>query len=98
MKTESIFEQFANISKAHAYDIVAQQRNELMDENAKLKSENETLKIELKAANSLLSAYKAFVNDTRPTNAVSAALPVPKESENDLKDIPVFTNNINDIT
>lgn len=41
--TDNLFEQFAQISKAGAYDIVAQQRDELAIENDKLKNDNRNL-------------------------------------------------------
>jgi len=34
---DNLFEQMANISKAHAYDIVSKQRDELLEENKRLK-------------------------------------------------------------
>ncbi len=34
---DNLFEQFANISKAHAYDIVSKQRDELLIENENLR-------------------------------------------------------------
>lgn len=44
MEHNNIFEQMANISKAGAYDIIVKQRNELLDETAKLKEQNKVLK------------------------------------------------------
>ena len=35
---DNLFEQFANISKAHAYDIISQQVIELKEENTKLRN------------------------------------------------------------
>lgn len=35
---DNLFEQMTNITKAHAYDIIAKQRDELMEQNKALKS------------------------------------------------------------
>jgi nitric oxide reductase activation protein len=80
--TSSLFDQMATITKAHAYDILREQLQEL-------ESENETLKIELKAANALLKAYQNFVADIKPLFATTATLPQPKESENDIENINI---------
>lgn len=65
---DNLFEQATQITRAHAYGIVSEQVKELQHENA-------MLKIQLKHANALLDAYKDFINDVRPTNAISAELP-----------------------
>lgn len=38
MNTDNLFEQMANISKAHAFDIVSKQAQELKEENDRLKA------------------------------------------------------------
>ena len=43
MDTQSFFEQAATITKAHAYDILAEQIENLKAENEKLKEENKYL-------------------------------------------------------
>ena len=73
-----LFEKMATISKACAFDIVSEQVK-------KLQHENDILKIELKVANNMLEAYKNFVNDIKPKNAVNAEL--PPVSEDDLKNL-----------
>lgn len=40
---DNLFEQMANISKAHAYDIVSKQRDELLEENKRLSASNKEL-------------------------------------------------------
>ena len=42
---DGLFEQMANISKAHAYDIVSKQVQELKAENEALRQSNSELKI-----------------------------------------------------
>lgn len=44
---DNLFEQFANISKAHAYDILVEQVKELKGENEKLKQDISNFKIHL---------------------------------------------------
>lgn len=47
---DNLFEQIANITKAHAYDIIVEQRNELL-------KENELLKNRVKYLESLIKEY-----------------------------------------
>lgn len=65
---DNLFEQMAQITKAHAYDIVSEQVKELQHENA-------ILKIQLKAAEGLIAAYEKLVDDVKPVNAICAELP-----------------------
>lgn len=45
--TDSLFNQMANISKAHAYDIVSKQIDELMEENKRLKELEHTFYMDI---------------------------------------------------
>lgn len=56
---DNLFEQMANISKAGAYDIVANQRNELLAENETLKQQVKELRetLELAAAYRMQTHY-----------------------------------------
>jgi hypothetical protein len=58
----NIFEQAAQITKAHGFDILAKQVGELKQENAELK-------IKLKGAEERIKALKEFINDVRPKEA-----------------------------
>lgn len=66
---DNVFEQLANISKAHGYDILSEQVGELKKENAKLR----------KALSELLASYKLYVKNADESefviNAVEAMKP-----------------------
>ena len=53
---DALFEQIINISKAHAYDIVSKQVQELTVENNKLKER-------IKFLDNLLDEYKTLINE-----------------------------------
>ncbi len=73
---DSLFEQMANISKAGAYDIIVQHRDELLHENS-------LLKIKLQGAEARIKALQEFINDVRPKDSVSAELPRITEEDID---------------
>lgn len=63
MKTDNLFEQMANISKAHAYDIVSKQAQELKEENDRLKRVNKELLEMVKTLENEFAIFSNVPND-----------------------------------
>lgn len=74
MDTNNLFEQMANISKASAYDIIVKQRNELLEENAKLKEQNRIMKEALQeiAASKVWSMGEALQTAANALNKLNS--------------------------
>jgi hypothetical protein len=77
MNQDSLFEQFANISKAHGYDILADQVSKLQYDLAVLKSKNAELTIMLENEKARVELYKKLFQDAK--NSIA--------DPDDLKDI-----------
>lgn len=83
---DNLFEQLTQITKASACEILREQQIILLSENAELK-------IKLKGSEERIQALKDFINDVRPSNAISAEMSYPEPSD-DLTGLSLFQSTL----